>query len=52
VKTLANLVRDDAGVTAIEYALIAALVAVVIVVAVTAVGTHLKTTYNSVATDL
>jgi pilus assembly protein Flp/PilA len=49
---LGRLVRDDAGVTAIEYGLIAALISVVIVVALTTVGSDLKTTFNTVATDL
>ncbi|MDF3835122.1 Flp family type IVb pilin [Cupriavidus basilensis] len=42
---------DENGVTAIEYALIASLIAVVIVVAVQAVGTNLSTIFNSVATE-
>jgi pilus assembly protein Flp/PilA len=52
MKTLAKLLRDESGVTAIEYGLIAALVAVVIISAVTSLGTSLKTTFNSVATNL
>jgi pilus assembly protein Flp/PilA len=47
-----SLLRDDRGVTAVEYGLIAALISVVIVTAVTAVGTNLKNTFNTVATDL
>ena len=39
---------DERGATAIEYGLIAALIAVVIITAVTAVGTNLKTTFNKV----
>jgi pilus assembly protein Flp/PilA len=38
---LHRVIDDQAGVTAIEYGLIAALIAVVIIVAVTAVGTAL-----------
>ncbi|HZL59397.1 MAG TPA: Flp family type IVb pilin [Stellaceae bacterium] len=52
MKTLTKLFRDDAGATAIEYGLIAALIAVVVVTALTTVGTNLKTTFNSVATNL
>ncbi|MGH6994172.1 MAG: Flp family type IVb pilin [Stellaceae bacterium] len=52
MKTLAKLFRDDAGATAIEYGLIAALIAVVIVTAVTTVGTRLSNTFNSVAGSL
>lgn len=52
MKTLTKLFRDDAGATAIEYGLIAALIAVVIVTAVTTVGTKLSATFNSVAGSL
>ena len=45
----ARFVRDESGATAIEYGLIAALIAVVIIGAVTAVGTSLNTTFSSVA---
>ena len=38
--------------TAIEYGLIAALIAVGIIVAVTAVGTQLKTVFTTIAADL
>ena len=47
-----KLLRDESGATAIEYGLIAALIAVVIIAAVTTVGTKLSTTFNSVATAL
>ena len=43
---------DQCGVTAIEYGLIAALIAVVIIVAVTAVGTDLSATFTSIGTAL
>ena len=43
---------DDSGVTAIEYALIASLIAVFIIVAVQAVGTNVSTVFNEVATTL
>jgi pilus assembly protein Flp/PilA len=52
MKTLTKLFRDDAGATAIEYGLIAALIAVVIVTAVSTVGSKLSATFNSVATNL
>ena len=41
--------RSEDGVTAIEYALIAALIALVIIVAVTLVGTQVSGTFNKVA---
>jgi pilus assembly protein Flp/PilA len=44
--------RDESGATAIEYGLIAALISVVIITAVTLVGTNLSTTFNSVATAI
>jgi pilus assembly protein Flp/PilA len=40
---------DESGVTAIEYSLIAVLIAVVIVTAITSVGTDLKVVFTSVA---
>ncbi len=45
----ARFVRDESGATAIEYGLIAALIAVVIIGAVTAVGSKLTTTFTTVA---
>jgi pilus assembly protein Flp/PilA len=49
MQLLRNLRKDDKGVTAIEYGLIAALIAVVIIIAVAAVGTGLSTTFSNVA---
>lgn len=43
---------DNRAVTAIEYALIAALIAVVIVGAATQLGTSITTTFNGVASEL
>jgi pilus assembly protein Flp/PilA len=47
-----RFVRDESGATAIEYGLIAALIAVVIIGAVTAVGTKLSTTFTTVSSSL
>jgi len=47
-----RLLKNDEGATAIEYGLIAALVAVAAVAAMTSVGTSLSTTFNDVATKL
>jgi pilus assembly protein Flp/PilA len=47
-----RFVRDESGATAIEYGLIAALIAVVIITGLTAVGTSLNTKLNSIATSL
>ncbi len=40
--------RDESGATAIEYGLIAALIAVVIITAVTTVGTNLRGKFNTI----
>jgi len=47
-----RLLRDDEAVTAIEYGLIAALIAVAIILAVTAVGTQLATLFTYISTQL
>jgi pilus assembly protein Flp/PilA len=44
--------KAEDGVTAIEYGLIAALIAVVIITAVTAVGTNLSSKFNFIAGKL
>jgi pilus assembly protein Flp/PilA len=49
---LRALVKDERGVTAMEYGLIAALVAVVIIGSVTTLGTSLSATFKAVATAL
>jgi len=49
---LKSLAKSDEGVTAIEYGLIAALIAVVIIGAVTLVGGELSTTFNKISTEL
>jgi pilus assembly protein Flp/PilA len=43
------LKRDGRGVTALEYGLIAALIAVVIITAVSTLGTNLSTTFTTIA---
>lgn len=49
---LRSFVAKDEGVTAIEYGLIAALIAVVIIGAITVVGTELDTTFTAIQTAL
>ncbi|MGG5258036.1 Flp family type IVb pilin [Phycicoccus avicenniae] len=44
--------RSEKGATAVEYGLMVALIAVVIIVAVALLGTNLKTMFNSVATSI
>jgi len=52
-RTLIRLfVQDKKAVTAIEYALIAALIAVVIIGAVTSLGRNVSKTFNTVASEL
>jgi pilus assembly protein Flp/PilA len=48
----AKLLRDETGATAIEYGLIAALIALAAISAMTNIGTRLSTTFNTVATKL
>ncbi len=52
MKKLMSFLKDEDGVTAIEYGLIAALIAVVIIIAVTLVGTELKKTFTKVSDAL
>jgi len=47
-----NLTKDELGVTAIEYALIAALIAVAAIAAFTLVGTNLSSTFSYAAGQL
>jgi pilus assembly protein Flp/PilA len=52
IRFIQNLARDEEGVTAIEYGLIAALIAVVIIGAVEAVGGGVSSTFTKVAAEL
>ncbi len=47
-----NMLRDEAGATAIEYGLIAALIAVAAITAMSGLGTQLSTTFNKVTTSM
>ena len=47
-----KLIRDNKGATAIEYGLIAALIAVAAIAAMQGVGTKLGTTFNNVSNEL
>ena len=49
---ISRFAKNESGATAIEYGLIAALIAVVIIGALTLLGTNLSTTFNSVASSL
>ena len=47
-----KLIRDDAGATAIEYGLIAALIAVAAITAMQGLGNELKTTFNTTSSAM
>lgn len=48
-KLISRFVRDESGATAIEYGLIAALISVVAIVAMTSVGSQLKIVFNTIS---
>jgi pilus assembly protein Flp/PilA len=52
MKFINKLFRDDAGATAIEYGLIAALIAVAAITAMQGLGNQLKTTFNTTSTAM
>jgi pilus assembly protein Flp/PilA len=47
-----RFIKDENGATAIEYGLIVALISVVIITAVTSVGTSLKAKFNAINSAL
>lgn len=47
-----NFLRDEEGATAIEYGLLAGLISVVIITAVTLVGTNLSALFNAIGLEL
>ena len=49
MKLIARFIRDEAGITAIEYALLGVLVALAIIVGATSLGTQLNAAYEAVA---
>ncbi len=51
-KLMSRFFDDESGATAIEYGLIAALIAVVIISGVTSVGTKLNNTFNNISTRI
>ena len=51
-RLFSRFVRDESGATAIEYGLIAALIAVVIIGALTTIGTNLTTKFTAVGDAL
>ena len=51
-KLFPRFVKDESGATAIEYGLIATLIAVAIIVGATAVGSQLNTVFTNISTTL
>lgn len=49
---LLKILRDERGATAIEYGLIAALIAVAAITAMTSIGSKLGSTFNNVSSNL
>lgn len=47
-----RILRDSRGATAIEYGLIAALIAVAAITAMTALGNQLSTTFSNVSNNM
>jgi len=52
MKFINKLLRDEAGATAIEYGLIAALIAVAAITAMQGLGNQLKTTFNTTSSAM
>ena len=49
-KFVTRFLKDESGATAIEYGLIAALIAAVLIAALTAIGSNLSTKFNDIST--
>ena len=52
IRICKNFWADESGATAIEYGLIAALIAMVIITGVTSVGTKLNSQFNNIASKI
>jgi pilus assembly protein Flp/PilA len=52
MKTISRFLNDQSGATAIEYGLIAGLIAVVIITSVTAIGTKLNGKFTTISNSL
>ncbi len=52
IRFLSRFSQDESGATAIEYGLIAGLIAVVIIATITTVGTSLSAKFNAIAGNL
>jgi pilus assembly protein Flp/PilA len=52
MERIKNFFKDESGASAVEYGLLVSLIAVVIILAVTAIGTNLTTKFNEAATAI
>ena len=52
MNTVARFMNDESGATAIEYGLIAALIAVAAIAAMQGLGNQLKTTFTNVSSNM
>ena len=52
MKSIAKLLKNNKGATAIEYGLIAALIAVAAITAMTSLGNQLQKTFNNVSNNM
>ena len=52
VKHIVRFMREEDGATAVEYGLMVALIAVVIIASVKLLGTNLDSNFSKVATDI
>lgn len=52
MEKIRNFFKDESGASAVEYGLLVALIAVVIITAVRLLGTNLSTQFNKTATEI
>ena len=52
IKSVRNFISADAGATAIEYGLIASLIAVAIILSLSVLGSQIQNTFNEVSSNL
>ena len=50
--TIKRMISDEQGATAIEYGLIASLIAVAIIAGASALGTSLNSTFQAISSDI
>ena len=52
LKSIQNFLRDEEGASAVEYGLLAALIAAAIIAAVALLGTNISNTFNKIASSI